>query len=75
MQATFAATLVVAANAVTSTVGVQADVEQYNSDYLFDSRAYLGNYNPYDRSYGFPVWYPSYEHSEEEPSEIDAPLI
>ena len=70
MQAYFAVGLLAAASeAVTTGAATQAEAEVdswRNSDYLFDYRGYLGNYDPYDRSYGFPVYYPSYDHSEEE---------
>jgi len=41
---------------------------------VYDSRSYLGNYNSYDRSYGFPVYYASFDHSEEEEERKD-PII
>ena len=73
MQLYITAAFLGAASAVHAEVG--AEIEQSNRDFLFDNRGYLGNYNPYDKSYGFPVYYPSFDHSEEEPSTVEEPVI
>ena len=62
MSAYFSISLLTAASKALLTT-TQTDVEQY---YNYSHLENLGNYNPDDRSYGFPVYYPSYEHSEEE---------
>ena len=40
-----------------------------------DFRTELGNYSPYARTYQFPVYYPSFQHSEEEESLDEAPVL
>lgn len=65
MQAFCAAAFIGAATAITA----ETTTQQANHNYLFDYRGYLGNYNSYDRSYGFPVYYPRFDHSEEESTE------
>ena len=49
------------------TLAAEADSEYFSRPYLFrDYRERLGNYSPYRRTYQFPVYYPSFSHSEEE---------
>ena len=69
MQAFCAVAFIGAATAVTTQVGTETEQG------VFDYRSYLGNYNAYDRSYRFPVYYPRFDHSEEEPSTEEERII
>ena len=60
---------------MTSALAATTESEQFRSPFLRpDYRQHLGNYSPYARSYQFPVYYPSFQHAEEEESVEEVPI-
>ena len=60
---------------LTCAKAAETDSAQFSRSYLFqDYRNNLGNFSPYRRSYQFPVYYPSFDHPEEEESLDDLPV-
>ena len=67
--------LTLATTLLSSARAAAADSEQAPYPFLRpDFRTELANYSPYGRTYQFPVYYPSFQHSEEEESLDEAPV-